>query len=116
LYSNRLLTRNAAGSRRCRRRTEASGQRAKQTRDVGPELDGLRIDPCIPSSWPGFTAERIYRGKRIRIEVRNPDHVCRGVRSMTLNGEPTEGNLLAAEMLREENEVVVSLSSSRAIG
>jgi len=79
-------------------------------------IGGLGIDPCIPASWPGFTAERIFRGKHVRIEVRNPDHVCRGVRSMTLNGEPIEGNLLAAEMLREEHEVVVSLSSSRAIG
>jgi len=73
---------------------------------IRPELDGLRIDPCIPASWPGFTAERIFRGKRIRIDVRNPDHVCRGVRSMTLNGRAIEGNLLAAERLDARNEVV----------
>ena len=23
-----------------------------------PEVDGLRIDPCIPSAWPGFKATR----------------------------------------------------------
>jgi len=30
-----------------------------------PEIDGLRIDPCIPSAWDGFTATRRFRGKTI---------------------------------------------------
>jgi len=43
---------------------------------VRPELDGLRIDPCIPAAWPGFTVERVYRGKRIRVRVENPHHTA----------------------------------------
>ncbi|NLH98710.1 MAG: N,N'-diacetylchitobiose phosphorylase [Chthonomonadales bacterium] len=74
-----------------------------------PEVGGLRIDPCIPSRWPGFTAERVFRGKRIRIEVRNPEGVCRGVRRMTVNGAQVEGNLLSVERLGDDNEVVVVL-------
>ncbi len=76
---------------------------------IRPELGGLRIDPCIPSAWPGFTAERVFRGKRIRIEVRNPEGVCRGVRRITLNGEPIEGNLLPIERLKDRNEAVVEM-------
>ena len=37
-----------------------------------PEIDGLRIDPCIPKAWPGFKMRRHFRGKNLRIEVRNP--------------------------------------------
>ncbi len=74
-----------------------------------PELDGLRIDPCIPSSWDGFTATRRFRDTTIAIVVKNPDGVCRGVKRLTLNGVALDGNLVPAEKLRERNEVEVIL-------
>jgi len=37
---------------------------------IRPELDGLRVDPVIPSAWPGFTATRRYRGACYEITVR----------------------------------------------
>jgi N,N'-diacetylchitobiose phosphorylase len=74
-----------------------------------PELDGLRIDPCIPSTWEGFKATRRFRDRTIRIEVKNPHGVCRGVKSLTLNGETLAGNLVPANQLRTDNRVVVVL-------
>ncbi|MEW6403570.1 MAG: N,N'-diacetylchitobiose phosphorylase [Chloroflexota bacterium] len=59
-----------------------------------PELDGLRIDPCIPSAWSGFSAARSFRGGKMRIVVHNPEHVCKGVVKMTVDGNPIEGNLI----------------------
>ena len=50
------------------------------------ELDGLRVDPCIPSSWEHFKVERPYRGALVRLSVRNPEHVVRGVRSLRVDG------------------------------
>ncbi|HOU12567.1 MAG TPA: N,N'-diacetylchitobiose phosphorylase [Anaerolineae bacterium] len=76
---------------------------------IRPELDGLRIDPCIPSTWPGFTATRRFRGRAVHIEVKNPHSVCRGVKSLTLNGETLPGNLVPAERLGAENHVIVIL-------
>jgi len=76
---------------------------------IRPELDGLRIDPCIPSTWPGFTATRRFRGRTVHIDVKNPHGVCRGVQSLTLNGEVLPGNLIPADKLGEENRVVVIL-------
>jgi cellobiose phosphorylase len=70
-----------------------------------PELDGLRIDPCIPSTWNGFRATRRFRGRTIEIEVKNPDSVCRGVKSLTLNGETLTGNLVPADRLEAHNRV-----------
>jgi cellobiose phosphorylase len=72
-----------------------------------PEIEGLRIDPCFPSDWDGFTAMRRFRGKSIHIEVKNPEGVCRGVRNLILNGETLSGNLVPAEVLEESNHVLV---------
>ena len=33
---------------------------------IRPEHDGLRIDPCVPASWNGFTALRRFRGRDLR--------------------------------------------------
>jgi cellobiose phosphorylase len=74
-----------------------------------PELDGLRIDPCIPAEWPGFSVRRRFRGKMIEIQVKNPDRVCRGVKSLVLNGRLLSDNLLLADTLLENNEVEVIL-------
>ncbi|MBN2499587.1 MAG: hypothetical protein JXB38_02405 [Anaerolineales bacterium] len=74
-----------------------------------PEVAGLRIDPCIPAGWEGFKATRRFRGYTIQIEVKNPEGVCRGVQSLTLNGEALEGNLIPADMLGESNRVEVVL-------
>ena len=74
-----------------------------------PEYDGLRIDPCIPSAWKSFSVTRNFRGRKISIEVRNPNGVQKGVRTLVLNGEPLEGNLIPAGRLRDENQVLVEM-------
>jgi len=61
---------------------------------VRGDHDGLIIDPCIPKEWSGFKVTRRFRGATYVIEVENPDHVCRGVRRVTVDGRPLEGNLL----------------------
>ncbi|MGB5060421.1 MAG: glycosyl hydrolase family 65 protein, partial [Candidatus Promineifilaceae bacterium] len=70
---------------------------------IRPEVDGLRIDPCIPADWPGFTASRRFRGHSIDIVVTNPTGVCQGVQSITLNGEPLADNLVPAARLAATN-------------
>ena len=74
-----------------------------------PELDDLRVDPCIPSSWPGFEATRRFRNTTIDIEVKNPEGVCRGVKKLTLNGVLLKGDLIPADRLLEHNAVEVVL-------
>ncbi len=34
--------------------------------------DQLRIDPCIPTAWPGFSLVYRHRGSRYRVQVENP--------------------------------------------
>ncbi len=70
-----------------------------------PEIDGLRIDPCIPQAWPGFQVTRVFRGKTLRITVENPGGKCRGVTRLELDGSPVPGNLIPADRLRDGLEV-----------
>jgi len=72
---------------------------------IRPELEGLRIDPCIPKGWKGFTATRRFRGKTIELAVKNPTGASKGVKSLTLNGETLSGNLIPAEKLQAVNKV-----------
>jgi N,N'-diacetylchitobiose phosphorylase len=76
---------------------------------VRPEYDGLRIDPCIPKSWATLSIERRFRGKLLRILVRNEGKVSRGVREIVLNGERLPNNFIPAERLQDTNDVTVSL-------
>ena len=53
---------------------------------IRPEHDGLRVEPVIPGSWPGFRATRRFRGTTYEIEVRRRGtrghgrHVLSGLR------------------------------------
>jgi cellobiose phosphorylase len=76
---------------------------------VRPELDGLRIDPCIPKQWPGFKFERVFRGKTVKIEVKNPNGVSKGVKSLLVDGKTVEGNLIPLDRIRDGTKVIATL-------
>ena len=61
---------------------------------IQPTYDGLRIDPCTPAVWDGFRVRREFRGAVYEIEVHNPDHVSKGVRRVTVDGQQIKGNLV----------------------
>ena len=61
---------------------------------VQPDFDGLRIDPSIPAAWDGFTVTRKYRGAEYAVTIKNPSHVCKGVKSVTVDGKAIDGNIL----------------------
>ncbi len=76
---------------------------------IRPEYDGLRIDPCIPPKWDGFSVRRTFRGSRYRIEVKNPEHVSKGVARVRCDGILLEENLIVPsnDALVHEVEVVM---------
>ena len=61
---------------------------------VKPDWDGLKIDPCIPHTWDGYQISRRFRGAIYDIEIKNPDHVCRGVKQVIVDGKEISGNVL----------------------
>jgi cellobiose phosphorylase len=61
---------------------------------VRPQLDGLLIDPCIPSAWDRFTVKRHFRDAVYNFTVENPDHVGKGVKQATIDGRDHPTNLI----------------------
>ncbi|EJE4203748.1 TPA: glycosyl transferase [Vibrio parahaemolyticus] len=59
---------------------------------VRPDVDGLIVDPCIPSEWEEFRVKRQFRGAMYNIHVTNPNKVSKGVAELRVNGEILAGN------------------------
>ena len=76
---------------------------------IAADFDGLKVDPSIPSAWDGFKASREYRGATYNITIKNPSHVCKGVKSVTVDGNAIEGNVLPVFDKGTTHEVEVVL-------
>ncbi|HUI69521.1 MAG TPA: glycosyl hydrolase family 65 protein, partial [Spirochaetia bacterium] len=76
---------------------------------VRPDYDGLRVDPCIPADWEGFEVRRVFRGSHYLIRVKNPSHVCRGVKTVTVDSKELPGCVVPAFTDNAHHEVDVIL-------
>ena len=74
-----------------------------------PDLYGLKIAPSIPKSWDGFEMTKDFRGRKLHIVVKNPEHRESGCSAMTLNGEALDGCYIPADKLADVNEVVLTM-------
>lgn len=61
---------------------------------IRPAYNGLLIDPCIHPAWTSFSVKRKFRGSEYHIEIKNPDHVMKGIASIKIDGNPVDGNLI----------------------
>ena len=74
----------------------------------------LRIEPCIPPSWPGFEAWVHLGRQRVHVVVENPDGLSGGVATMTLDGAALDSNRVALDpTIAGTHEVHVGLGSQR---
>jgi cellobiose phosphorylase len=53
--------------------------------------DTLRVEPCVPRGWPGYEVAYRHGSATYRIRVDNAAGTGRGVRSVTVDGEPAAG-------------------------
>ena len=60
---------------------------------VYPTHKGLQVDPCVPSDFGDYTVTRKYRGATYNINVKT-NGSQKGVKSMTVNGQAVEGNII----------------------
>lgn len=74
-----------------------------------PDLDGLRLSPSIPENWKQFEMEKIFRGKHLHIQVSNPDGHQSGCQSLVVNGKHLSGSYIPADLLEQENEIILTL-------
>ena len=64
---------------------------------VKPTLDGLKIDPCVPSWVRHYRIRRQYRGAWYEIEVENPLGMQNGVKAMFIDGIAYPGNIIPVQ-------------------
>jgi len=76
---------------------------------VYPTLNGLQINPCVPTGFGDFSLVREYRGVIYNVEVKNPNNVQKGVVSMVVDGASVEGNVIPYDASKKEVNVVVTM-------
>ena len=76
---------------------------------IKPDFDGLMINPSIPSSWDGFKATRLFRGAKYNITIKNPNHVCKGVKSLVVDGKAVDGCVVPFVEGKKEVNVEITL-------
>ncbi|WP_248353653.1 GH36-type glycosyl hydrolase domain-containing protein [Anaeromyxobacter oryzae] len=55
----------------------------------------FELDPCIPSSWPGYAITWRFGGTRYEISVTNPERRCRGIEAAWLDGAAVDPRAIA---------------------
>jgi len=61
---------------------------------IQPDYAGLKIDPCIPKEWNGYSIIREFRETKYVIEIQNPYHVSRGILKLIVDDLEIEGNII----------------------
>lgn len=74
---------------------------------IRPTYDGLLVAPVIPADWPGFEATRVFRGVPYHITVQRQG--SGNSVSLTVNGQPVDGNVIPLQTGVESCEVAVTV-------
>jgi len=73
-----------------------------------PEMEGLRIDPCLPPSWQTAAIDKTFRGTNYHITYRNGG-TC--VEKILVDGVEIEGTVLP--LTGKDTEVTVILTEGK---
>lgn len=76
---------------------------------VRPEVEGLRIDPCLPSDWTEAEMTRDYRGATYKIRIEKAKGICRGKATLTLDGQLLADNVIPPQGDGKTHEVRVRI-------
>ncbi len=72
-----------------------------------PTYGGLSINPCVPKGFGDFRIERKFREGIYDISVKNPEDVEKGIRSLTVDGQPVKGSVIPYQKGKKHYEVTV---------
>jgi cyclic beta-1,2-glucan synthetase len=73
--------------------------------------DSVRMDPVIPPEWDGFEIRYRFGQSVYTIEVKNPDHVARGVRQILLDGKTIDDSVFPLVDDQKEHQVTVIMGA-----
>jgi cellobiose phosphorylase len=74
---------------------------------ISPTHKGLQVNPCVPGDFGDFEITRTFREGTYHIRIQNPDHVEKGIRSMTVDGISVDGNVIPYVPGKSSCEVTV---------
>jgi cellobiose phosphorylase len=61
---------------------------------IKPDYNGLKIEPCLPTSWGNCRVKRCFRGNTYVINIDNPDGVSQGELTIEVDGKKISGNII----------------------
>jgi cellobiose phosphorylase len=74
---------------------------------VRPEVEGLLIDPCMPSDWTHAMMTRLYRGATYEIEFEKKKGICKGNVEVILDGIKLPTNIIKPQNDNSTHDVKV---------
>lgn len=77
---------------------------------VQPEIEGLKISPCLPSEWTKVKMSRFFRGASYDIEIRKPKGITRGKIKIFLDGKELPSNIIPPQNDGKTHSVIVEIS------
>lgn len=75
-----------------------------------PVLDGISFAPVMKPEWEQMYAERVWRGTRICMTVRNPNKEEHGIQECKIDGNVCEKAYLPASYLRGKKQIQVEVT------
>jgi len=80
---------------------------------LGFQLRGsrLKIEPCVPSGWPGYEITYRYGSATYHVVVENSSRSGRGIRSLTLDGQAVPGGAIDLANDGQRHEVGVTTAT-----
>jgi cellobiose phosphorylase len=72
-----------------------------------PDLNGLWVCPTIPSEWKEMTMDKVFRGKKLHITVKNENGAESGFKEFYVNGVKLDKPYVAECDMKDENDVLV---------
>ena len=76
---------------------------------IRPQYHGLLVDPCIPKDWTEFEITRDFRNSIYEIRVRNPDHVSKGIKDVTVDGKKSKTSLIPSFADGKRHMVLITM-------
>ncbi|MBQ8971680.1 MAG: glycosyl transferase [Clostridia bacterium] len=73
---------------------------------IKPQYDGLMIDPCLPETLQSVEVTRKFRGSTYHVKLANHAGAEKGALTLTVNGQPIEGNVIPAGEAGQVYEVI----------
>lgn len=80
---------------------------------VRPELNGLLIDPCLPTTWEEVSVERNFRKCQIVISIKKEKGISKGNIRMKINGLEHNSTIIPQDLINGNEKLFVDVEINK---